>query len=108
MGVVNSIIKKQPLFIKKLYYSIIPFEYRYGNEFSKTYNQIINNLNLPIDKLVDKQFDELKNILIHCDKNVKYYNKLFSDYGLNPYKLQDFKEIKNYILLKLLVLLVKN
>ena len=94
MGVVNSIIKKQPLFIKKLYYSIIPFEYRYGNEFSKTYNQIINNLNLPIDKLVDKQFDELKNILIHCDKNVKYYNKLFSDYGLNPYKLQDFKDIK--------------
>jgi len=94
MGVVNSIIKKQPLVIKRLLYNIVPFEYRYGKEFRKTYNEIINNLNLPTEKLKEKQFQELKKLLIHSKENVKYYNKLFSDYGFDPYKFQDFKDIE--------------
>lgn len=94
MGVVNSIIKKQPSAIKQLLYNIVPFEYRYGKEFGKTYNEIINNLNLPTEKLREKQFNELKNILIHSKENVKYYNKLFSDYGFDPYKFQDFIDIE--------------
>lgn len=94
MGVVNSVIKKQPLVIKRLLYNIVPFEYRYGKEFRKTYNEIINNLNLPTEKLREKQFNELKNILIHSKENVKYYNKLFSNYGFDPYKFQDFKDIE--------------
>lgn len=94
MGVVNSVIKKQPLVIKRLLYNIVPFKYRYGKEFRKTYNEIINNLNLPTEKLREKQFNELKNILIHSKENVKYYNKLFSNYGFDPYKFQDFKDIE--------------
>jgi phenylacetate-CoA ligase len=94
MGVVNSIIKKQPLVIKRLLYNIVPFEYRYGKEFRKTYNEIINNLNLPTEKLKEKQFQELKKLLIHSKENVKYYNKLFSDYSFDPYKFQDFKDIE--------------
>lgn len=94
MGVINSIVKKQPLFIKQLYYNLIPFEYRYGADFKKTYDEIIKNLYLSTDVLKQKQFDELKKILIHCKKNVKYYDKLFSDYDFNPYKFQDFNDIK--------------
>lgn len=94
MGVVNSVIKKQPLVIKRLLYNIVPFKYRYGKEFRKTYNEIINNLNLPTEKLKEKQFQELKKLLIHSKENVKYYNKLFSDYGFDPYKFQDFKDIE--------------
>ncbi len=94
MGVVNSVIKKQPLIIKQIFYNLVPFEYRYGDEFRKTYNEIMNNLSLPTEKLKEKQFQELKKLLIHSKENVKYYNKLFSDYSFDPYKFQDFKDIE--------------
>ena len=94
MGVVNNAIKKQPLFVKKIFYNIIPFKYRYGKDFGITYNQIINNLSLPTEKLREKQFQQLRNILIHCNENVKYYNKMFFDYGFNPHTIQDFKDIE--------------
>jgi phenylacetate-CoA ligase len=94
MGVVNSVIKKQPLIIKQIFYNLVPFEYRYGDKFRKTYNEIMNNLSLSTEKLKEKQFQELKKLLIHSKENVKYYNKLFSDYNFNPYTFQDFKDIE--------------
>jgi len=44
------------------------------------------------------QFDQLKQILNHCNDNVPYYGKLFAKYGFNP-KIQSFDDVKKLPLL---------
>lgn len=93
MGTINSIVKKSPNFIKQAYYNFVPFELRYGDTFKNTYKEIIEHLNWDYNKLKEYQFNELKKILVHCDNNVAYYNKIFKEYSFNPHKLQDFNDI---------------
>jgi phenylacetate-CoA ligase len=93
MGIVNRIIKQQPQIIKKLYYNLIPFKYRYDKLFSKT-KEFLNAVDKwSYDKAKEYQFNELKLILNHCQNNVPYYGKLFSEYGFNP-NIKSLDDIK--------------
>jgi phenylacetate-CoA ligase len=94
MGVVTSIIKKQPLFIKKLYYNFVPFENRYGEEFKNTFNFIMQSKDWDLNKLKEFQFQELKKILIHSRDNVPYYRDLFNSHGIKVENFQNFDDIK--------------
>jgi phenylacetate-CoA ligase len=93
MGTINSVVKKSPIFIKKAYYNIVPFEFRYGKVFRDTYNNIFEHLEYDYKKLKEYQFSELKKILIHCEQNVPFYNKIFKEYSFNPNNMQDFSDI---------------
>ena len=93
MGIINRIIKHQPPIIKKIYYNLIPFKYRYSKLFSKT-TDFLNEVNdWSYERTKEYQFNELKLILNHCQNNVPYYGKLFSEYEFNT-KIQSLDDIK--------------
>ena len=99
MGTVSKIFKKQPFFIKKLYYNLVPFEKRYGEDFIKTYNFIMETKDWSLDKLKNYQFEQLKQILIHSKVNVPYYKNLFNLYDIKVESFQDFDDLKKIPLL---------
>lgn len=94
MGTINNIIKKQPFWIKKLYYDTVPFAFRYGTEFLRTYNRILSNLEKEESVLRDLQFKQLRDLLIHSYKNVPYYKNIFLEYSFDPYRMQSPEDIK--------------
>lgn len=93
MGIVQRIIKKQPNFIKKIYYNIVPFKKRYGSVYGETVDFLNDVDNWTYDRTKEYQFNELKRVLINSQKYVPYYGKLFSDYGFNP-NINSFNDIK--------------
>jgi phenylacetate-CoA ligase len=92
MGIIKTIVQKQPKFIKNLYYNTIPFRYRYGKVFGETYDFLKKVDTWDYNRAKEFQFEELKNTLIYCHKNVPFYQKLFSEYEFNS-KIQSFSEI---------------
>ena len=93
MGVVNRIIKRQPNFIKRIYYNLIPFNKRYGEVFDNT-SKFLDEVNTwGYDKTKEYQFNNLKNVLINAKNNVPYYGKLFAEYEFNP-NIQSFEDMK--------------
>jgi phenylacetate-CoA ligase len=47
------------------------------------------------NKFNDYQLEQLKKLLRYSMKNISYYRKLFSDYGINPEKIQSLTDIKS-------------
>lgn len=92
MGIIKTIIQKQPKIIKNLYYNIVPFRYRYNKIFGETYDFLKKVDAWDYNKTKEYQFEELKKNLIYCHQNVPFYQKLFSEYEFNP-KIQSFNEI---------------
>jgi len=93
MGIVQRIIKKQPNFIKRIYYNVIPFNKRYGKIFDETSKFLDLVDGWTYDKTKEYQFNELKRVLINAQKYVPYYGKLFSEYEFNP-NINSFNDIK--------------
>lgn len=93
MGVIKRIVDKQPLSIKKIYYNIVPFKYRYGQDFSTKLSFLNEVAKWSYDQTKDYQLTKLKNILDHSYKNVPYYSKLFKKCDFNP-DIKFFDEIK--------------
>lgn len=93
MGIVQRIIKKQPNFIKKIYYNIVPFKKRYGSVYGETVNFLNDVDNWGYDRTKEFQFNELKRVLIDAQKYVPYYGKLFSEYEFNP-NISSFDDIR--------------
>jgi hypothetical protein len=69
MGIINRVIKKQPKFIKKIYYDLVPFKYRYGKTFLDTCDFLNEVDKWSYNRSVEHQFDQLKQILNHCNQN---------------------------------------
>jgi phenylacetate-CoA ligase len=92
MGIIKTIVQKQPKLIKNLYYNIVPFRYRYDKLFGETYDFLKNVDTWGFDRTKEYQFIELKNLLIYCYNHVPFYKKLFSEYEFNP-KIQSFEDM---------------
>ena len=93
MGIIKRIIKNQPSVVKKIYYDLIPFKYRYGKLFTETKNFLEQVDEWSYERSKEYQLDELKKLLIHCQNNIPYYGRLFSEYGFNP-NITSFNDIK--------------
>lgn len=93
MGIIKRIIKNQPPVVKKIYYDLIPFKYRYGKLFTETKNFLEQVDEWSYERSKEYQLDELKKLLIHSQNNVPYYGRLFSEYGFNP-NITSFDDIK--------------
>ena len=93
MGIINRIVKKQPTYIKKLYYNLVPFKQRYGKVYSETCDFLDEVDNWGYERSLDYQFNELKKILKHSKENVPYYGKLFANYEFDI-KIQSFNDIQ--------------
>tara|TARA_B100001057_G_C22863127_1_gene955420 strand:- start:3651 stop:4988 length:1338 start_codon:yes stop_codon:yes gene_type:complete len=92
MASLNKYIKNSPNFVKKIYYKLVPFEKRYGREFSKTYDFLNTTLLWDKEKLKNHQFLELQRLIKKCYDYVPYYHKLMIDYGVSR-EIKDFEEL---------------
>ena len=48
----------------------------------------------PIDHLMDRQQQKLKQVLLHAENNVPYYRRIFRDYGLTAKELCTYRNFK--------------
>jgi len=82
-------------FIKHLY-GLTPIRIRYGKDFWDTYNFLEKSQWWDKEKLEQYQIEQLKRLLGHAYRNVPYYKKVFTEYGIKPEKINcidDFKKI---------------
>ena len=95
MASAKKFLDKAPTFIKRGYYRLIPFEYRYGKEYVSTLELLQKAKNWSYDQAKNYQLTKLKSILIHSNKFVPYYTKLFKKVGFDPYikHLEDIKQL---------------
>jgi len=92
MGIIKKIVQKQPKLIKNLYYNIVPFRYRYDKLFGETYDFLKNVDTWSFDETKEYQFNELRSLLIYCEKYVPFYGKMFANYEFNS-NIQSFEDI---------------
>lgn len=93
MGTVSRLIKKQPTFIKQVYYNIVPFRYRYGKAFGETIDFLKEVDKWGYSLTREYQLDKLREVLKYCQLNVPYYGKLFAEHEFNP-NIQGFKDLR--------------
>lgn len=86
------ILDKQPNFIKKIAYKIIPFQYRYGKKYNEFRTLLHNSKNWSYDESLNFQLNKTNELLDYCNKHVPYYKKLFQEYNFNP-NIKDLSEI---------------
>ena len=96
MGVVNRFIKKSPNFVKRNYYNVIPFRYRYGKVYSNTLDDLLESSQWSAQKLKDYQTNQLKSLLSHCYNNVPYYNRMFVENGWHPLDFKSVDDLQNF------------
>jgi len=87
----KNIYQSSPFFIKKLY-SLIPWDIRMGRVYRSTLKFLNKSF---LWREVDwkaYQENELRKLLIFCNKNVSYYTKQFREYEINVYSNDIFKE----------------
>ena len=96
MGVVNRFIKKSPNFVKRNYYNVIPFRYRYGKVYSNMLDNLLESSQWSVEKLKDYQTNQLKSLLDHCYKNVPYYNRMFVENGWHPLDFKSVDDLQNF------------
>jgi phenylacetate-CoA ligase len=86
------ILDKQPNFVKKIAYKIVPFRYRYGRKYIEFKELIHKAKSWSYDESVNYQLNKTNQLLDYCYKNVFFYKKLFNDYNFNPY-IKDLSQI---------------
>ncbi len=64
-------------------YESTPPRFRYGKAFCNTYNFLRKSQWWSKEKLEKYQFSKLKELLKFCNKYVPFYQKRWSDYGIN-------------------------
>ena len=80
MATAKILLNKAPNFIKRAYYSIVPFGDRYGKEYVKTQMFLQQTLDWSPDKLKNYQFSQLQKLMANVYDNVPYYHRLMVDY----------------------------
>ena len=94
MASLQSIIKRSPSVIQKLYYNVVPFSKRYGKVFNDTYKFLLESEHWTKEQLKKYQLQEFKKLINHCYNNVPYYTKVFNDRELTPNDFQSFGVLK--------------
>lgn len=94
MGTVNKMIKPMPNSLKRMAYRLIPFSYRYGKVYRKTYTFLKESQWWRREKLEEYQWQQLKKLLDHAYKNVFYYRKVFNERGLKPKDIQNISDFQ--------------
>ena len=87
------LIEKQPNFVKKIVYKMVPFKHRYGKTYNEFWFLINQSKKWTYDETKNYQLNTLKNILKYCNSSVPYYQKVFRQYGFDP-NIKDFDDLK--------------
>lgn len=92
---INYLISKQPKFIQKFFYRIVPFKYRYGKKYSEFLRVIKESKKWTYEQSKEHQFNELKKLLKFVESNVPYYRILFQkiNFDINIKSFDDLKKL---------------
>lgn len=86
-----------PEFVRKpvayLFFYAVPFPYNRGLHYANIYRELMKTQWWSEKSLLSLQFERLRDLLFYAYENVPYYNKLFTKYGFNPKKFQDFTDL---------------
>lgn len=80
-----------PILLKRLF-SHIPWSYRMGSEYRKTYSFLERSLYWSKQKWKDYQTDKLRSLMLYCYNTVPFYQSLFKDHKINPNAHDIWKE----------------
>ena len=58
------------------------------------YNQLISSQWASKEDLLIKQFNGLKDLLIHASEHVPVYKKIFKESEFDPFRFSDFSDLK--------------
>lgn len=97
-SVINYILEKQPDFLKKIGYNLIPFKYRYGKKYYDFLNFLRKSKTWSYDESKNYQFQKIKYILKYANDNIPYYKNLFKNNGFD-FNIKKFEDISNIPLL---------
>ena len=92
MGSINRKVKELPNIFQWTYYNLVPFVNRYGEEYKRTLDFLMESSKWSEESRKDYQLIEMKHLLSHCYWNVPYYRKIFID---NCWTVEDFQTIED-------------
>lgn len=90
---INFLISKQPDFLKKIFYRIIPFKYRYGKKFNFFMKLIDKSKKWSYEESKNYQLDKLRELLKFVEKDVPYYREMFKKINFNT-NITSFDDLK--------------
>lgn len=90
---INFILSKQPKIIKKIFYSIIPFKYRYGKKFREFIKLINKSKKWSYKEAKQYQLNKLRELLKFVEKDVPYYKELFKEIKFDT-DIKSFEDLK--------------
>lgn len=70
-------------------------KYRYGNEFHRILEDLLNNLTLSRDEVKKMQIIMMQNLLLHAYNHVPFYKRTFKNIGFHPQDYHDENDLKN-------------
>lgn len=91
---IKYLIEKQPFFLKKISYKIIPFKYRYGKIYNKFLKFLKTCKKWSFDEARQYQLKQIKNVLKHANDTVPYYSNLFKQNGFD-YNIKNIEDLNN-------------
>lgn len=80
--------------IRRIFYSVVPFRFRYEKTFRKTLSFLKKSNKEEINNRSNYQFEELKKLLVHSYQSVSYYRNLFDKIRFNPEEFKSFSEME--------------
>lgn len=91
----NFFMKKQPNFLKKILYYLIPFQYRYGKKYSEFLKLIKKSKSWSYKESKEFQLNKLRETLEYAKHNCPYYEKVFVElnFDTNIKSLEDIQKL---------------
>lgn len=100
--IINKIYLNSPIIIQNLLVSIYGFQLhrrRYGGNSNKYTKELMKSQWFSVDEIAEHQNDRLRNLVIHANNTVPYYNRLFKDEGLIPEDISQVSDLPRIPLL---------
>ncbi|MGG7035411.1 MAG: phenylacetate--CoA ligase family protein [Flavobacterium sp.] len=93
----EKIYNVMPIFIQNLTCTLkgsIEKNRRLGGNFPKYYQQLLKSQFLSEQEINDFQVNKLKNVLIYCNENIPYYQKIFKKLNFIPEDVTSIKDLE--------------
>lgn len=95
IALIKKLNEKIPYWIKLPFSKLIRSRLIENKEFIITYNKLAHADKQNKNEILNSQFEQLRETLIHAYDHTKYYHKLFDDSGFSPNKIKSVDDIKN-------------
>lgn len=93
----EKIYKSLPIILQNFACTIKGFQERksrLGGNFKKYYEELLVSQWYDSKKIEDFQNEKLKSLLVYCNDNIPYYQKIFKEYNFKPNEVKSIKDLE--------------